>query len=81
MTLTRLEGAFLNDTEMPLTHNYNDPAVVLKTNGVADPTSQRFHVRSIQAKRFLKLSQPMAGQDICTPFDVDIPVQPMIPLS
>jgi len=35
--------AFLNDTQQPLTFNYNDPAVIRKTNGVADPTSQRFH--------------------------------------
>ncbi|KAH8102238.1 hypothetical protein BXZ70DRAFT_62790 [Cristinia sonorae] len=35
--------AFLNDTQFPLTHNYNNPDVVLKTNGVNDPTSQRFH--------------------------------------
>ncbi|THH11140.1 hypothetical protein EW146_g8141, partial [Bondarzewia mesenterica] len=35
--------AFLNDTEMPLTFDYNDPAVLLTTNGRLDPTSQRFH--------------------------------------
>ncbi|THH27364.1 hypothetical protein EUX98_g6832 [Antrodiella citrinella] len=34
--------AFLNDTEQPLTFNYIDPAVIRKTNGVNDPTSQRF---------------------------------------
>ncbi|KAI0075954.1 hypothetical protein K474DRAFT_1317140 [Panus rudis PR-1116 ss-1] len=35
--------AFLNDTEMPLTFDYNDPSVPFKINGVVDQNSIRFH--------------------------------------
>ncbi|KAI0790457.1 hypothetical protein C8Q75DRAFT_117560 [Abortiporus biennis] len=35
--------AFLNDTEMPLNFDYNDPSVPFKINGVTDQNSIRFH--------------------------------------
>ncbi|EKM57181.1 uncharacterized protein PHACADRAFT_160711 [Phanerochaete carnosa HHB-10118-sp] len=34
--------AFLNNTEMPLTHNYINPSVPFTVNGVTDQDSQRF---------------------------------------
>lgn len=37
-------GAFLNDTVMPVTNNYDKPTVPFFVNGKSDPTSQRFHV-------------------------------------
>lgn len=40
-------GAFLNDTEEPATFNYLDPVAPFTVNGRSDPTSQRFHVRSV----------------------------------
>jgi hypothetical protein len=39
-----LLGAFLNDTIMPVTFNYDKPTVPFVVNGKLDPTSQRFHV-------------------------------------
>ncbi|KZT22301.1 hypothetical protein NEOLEDRAFT_1138220 [Neolentinus lepideus HHB14362 ss-1] len=35
--------AFLNDTEMPNTYDYNSPSVPLFINGQTDASSQRFH--------------------------------------
>lgn len=51
------EGAFLNDTEFPLSHNYITPPAPFTVNGVSDPTSQRFHVSDNihQWKRALSL--------------------------
>lgn len=47
--------AFLNNTVMPLTHNYNNPSVAFRVNGVTDQNSQRFFVgtRSFQLKLLL----------------------------
>ena len=36
--------AFLNNTQMPATHNYNNPSVPFVVNGVLDHNAQRFFV-------------------------------------
>ena len=45
LTVIVVLGAFLNDTVMPVTNNYDKPTVPFFVNGKSDPTSQRFHVR------------------------------------
>uniref|UniRef100_A0A8H8CIE2 Tail specific protease domain-containing protein n=1 Tax=Psilocybe cubensis TaxID=181762 RepID=A0A8H8CIE2_PSICU len=37
------QWAFLNDTIMPVTFDYNNPSAPFVVNGKSDPTSQRFH--------------------------------------
>jgi len=52
-------GAFLNDTIMPVTFNYNNPPAPFIVNGRSDPTSQRFHV-SVTIVLYLKKSRAVS---------------------
>jgi len=38
-----LNWAFLNDTEFPITFNYDNPILPATVNGKSEPTSQKFH--------------------------------------
>lgn len=42
---------------MPVTHNYNDPSVPFRINGVTDQNAQRFFVRHTLKSHHVYLNQ------------------------